>query len=114
MKYPNESQKIISSNSIKSKNKKIIETKKLNYTKKKKMTIKEVIKYLEDVNKTQTNSKNIVSYECVQEQTWHNTNRLLKSKDSYIGIKTGNTPNAKFCLASKKEINNSSLTTSKL
>lgn len=77
------------------------------------MRVKDVLKYLEESHNQSMESIQIFTYECDHEQIWQNSNKLLHKSNSYIGIKTGNTPNAKFCLASKKNIKKSSLTTSK-
>jgi D-alanyl-D-alanine carboxypeptidase len=44
---------------------------------------------------------------------WKNSNILLMKDSSYQGIKTGNTPNAKYCLASLLKFNNHEFITSK-
>lgn len=51
--------------------------------------------------------------ESSQARNWKNTNILLGKDESYRGIKTGNTPNAKFCLASLHCLDNREIITSK-
>ena len=52
-------------------------------------------------------------YECVQNQLWKNSNRLLRNDRNYVGIKTGITKNAGCCLSSQKKKKNTTLTCSK-
>lgn len=54
-----------------------------------------------------------VTFECVEKQVWANTNKLLKNDRNYVGIKTGITKNAGYCLSSQKKKKDMNLTCSK-
>lgn len=77
----------------------------------KKKTIVELLSFLRKGGKKADEVE--VNFECVHKQVWSNTNRLLRNDRNYVGIKTGITKNAGWCLSSQKKKKNMALTCSK-
>ena len=70
---------------------------------------------LDYLKKEQTlNGKCKRIFEYIHQVIWKNTNKLLIQDRKYVGIKTGNTPNAKYCLATQKEDSNGHFICSKI